>query len=208
MQSRITFRNGTTRIAISMCLGIASAYSLAAGVNPAPGLDLVLMVDVDKFASDDLAPFRKSLLDQAAKSGATESVALKPGETLNQMVARVYGYGHQPGSYSFRGIQADLVNSIIDINNVAPTKLRPGQILQVPQFVPRPLTKGSSVLKAQVLNASKSAPDSVSKAAATARTWSYTVSPKSQLRDEVLWTRDIAISDDAVVLDNLGAGGC
>lgn len=203
MQSRITFRNGTTRIAISMCLGFASAYSLAAGVNPALGLDLVLMVDVDKFASDDLAPFRRSLLDQAAKSGATESVTLKPGETLNQMVARVYGYGHQSGSYSFRGIQADLVDSIIDINNVAPTKLQPGQILQVPQFVPRPLTKGSSVLKAQVLNASKSAPDSVSKAAATARTWSYTVSPKSQLRDEVIWTRDVAISDDAVVFNTM-----
>ncbi len=201
MRSRIPFQYGLTRIAVSTCLGIVSVSSLAAGLNSGPGLDLLLMVDVDKFASDDLAPFRKSLLEQAAKSGATESVSLKPGETLNQMVARVYGYGDQPGSSPSRGIQADLVGSIIDINKVEPTKLLPGQTLQVPQFVRRPMTKGSSVSKAQVLNASKSAPGSASAASVTARTWSYTVSPTYPLRDEVLWTRDVAISDDAMVLN-------
>lgn len=199
MQRGITFWYWTTRIAFSMCLGIASGTSLAGGPNPGPGLDLVLMVDVEKFAANDLAPFRRSLLTQAAKTGATESVALKSGETLNQMVARVYGYGDEPGSSAFRGVQTDVVGSIIEINKLDPTKVQPGQTLQVPQFVRRPLTKGSSTLKAQVLNASKSAPYSSSAASVTARTWSYTVSPKSPHLGEVLWTRDVAISDEAMV---------
>ncbi|MGE8635899.1 MAG: hypothetical protein ACN6P8_20335, partial [Achromobacter piechaudii] len=63
MRRRITLRYG---IALSICLGMASSPLCAAGVGARPGLDLVLMVDLEKFAADDLAPFRQSLLAQAA----------------------------------------------------------------------------------------------------------------------------------------------
>ncbi|CAB3722709.1 hypothetical protein [Achromobacter piechaudii] len=196
MRRRITLRYG---IALSICLGMASSPLCAAGVGARPGLDLVLMVDLEKFAADDLAPFRQSLLAQAAKSDATNLVTLLPGETLNQLVARVYGYGDQAGGSAFRGIQADLVGSIIDINNVEPAKLREGQTLKVPQFVRRPMTEGSWVSKAQVLNASKAATANVLDGSIAGMTWSYTVAPTSQLQDAVLWTRELAISDKSAI---------
>lgn len=186
--------------AVVMCIGVIIGSPVAAEPNPRRGLGLILMVDPDRFAKDDLAPFRKSLLDQAVKYGATEPVALKSDEkTLNQLVARVYGYADKAGSSPFRRIQADVVNSIIELNNVEPMKLRPGQTLLVPQFIRRPLTKGSSVAIAQVLNASKTTLDNASPESVTDRTWTYTVAATSPASGAALWTREAAISNEAVL---------
>lgn len=196
----IRLRDRAICAAMVMCLGVTVGSPVAAEPNPRRGLDLLLMVDADRFAKEDLASFRKSLLDQAAKYGATEPVALKPGEkSLNQLVARVYGYADKAGPSPFRRIQADVVNSIIELNNIEPTKLRPGQTLLVPQFIRRPLTKGSSVAIAQVLNASKTMLDNASPKSVTERTWSYTVAAASPASDATLWTREAAISDEAVL---------
>lgn len=199
MKSGIRMRDRVTHTAIAICLVAFASSPVSAESNSRRGLDLVFMVDADKFAAGDLTRFRKSLLDQAAMSGATEPVTLKPGETLNQMVARVYGYGDNNGWSPFRQIQADLVNSIIDVNKVEPTKVRPGQTLQVPQFIRRPLTKGSSLNKAQVLNASTSSLDNVARDTFTRRTWSYTIEAASSAVETSIWTRKTATADEAVV---------
>lgn len=196
MQIGITVGERVIRIAVAICVGIAVGSSVAAEPNQRRGLDLVLMVDADKFAKDDLAPFRKSLLDQAAKYGAMEAVSLKQGETLNQLVSRIYGYPDKVGLSPFRGIQSDLVNSIVDVNNIDPRKLRAGQTLDVPQFIRRPLTKGSSTALAQVLNARQSTLDNASQEFVTERNWSYTVAAESET---ALWTRNAVLSDEAVV---------
>lgn len=200
MQSSIAVRGYAIHMAFAICLGGAFSPSLAEEPSARRGIDLVLLVDADKFAKNDLAAFRKSLLDQAAKYGAMDSAALLPGESsLNQLVARVYGYGDKKGQSPFRHIQADLVNSISEVNNVDPTKLRPGQTLQVPQFIRRPLTKGSSVALAQVLNASKSTLDNAPQASVAERSWTYTVAASSPASDVALWTRMAAVSDEAVL---------
>ena len=98
MQSSIAVRGYAIHLAFAICLGGAVAPSLAAEPPARRGIDLVLLVDADKFARNDLAAFRKSLLDQAAKYGAMDSAALLPGESsLNQLVARVYGYRSSQG---------------------------------------------------------------------------------------------------------------
>lgn len=185
---------------IVVWFGVSIESPAYAEVNRRGSLELLLMVDLDRFAEDEFAPFRKLLLDEAERLGATESISLKPGEsTLNQLVSRTYGYADKRGAAPFRQVQAEIVSSIIKLNNVDPTKLRPGQTFLVPQFIRRPLTRGSSPAIAQVLNASNRKRYLASYDSVTEQSWSYTIAAPSTTSNAALWSRDAVLSDEAVL---------
>lgn len=190
---RCLLLNGLTWRA-ACCLAALTSVAVAKAQSTS---DLVLLVDQEKLVEAAHSTFRKALLAQSVEAGATESVEVKSGDTLNRIVSRVYGYADSAsGPAPYRAVQSELVGSIAQLNPGQSSSLQPGQILKVPKFLRRSLTKGSSPSLAQVLNLSQATRESGASQGLTGRAVAYTV---RQTQPSGFWTRPDVLLDDKVV---------
>ena len=111
--------------------------------------DVVLLVNTDVIHRPELSPIRQSVLVAAVQTGSTTSTTVQPNDTLANIVAREYGY---PDNKDYREAQGDVIDAIKQLNALPSDKIIAGQQLSLPSFFRRPLSRGGTPQKAQILD--------------------------------------------------------
>ncbi|WP_231679010.1 LysM peptidoglycan-binding domain-containing protein [Ralstonia pseudosolanacearum] len=108
-----------------------------------------MLVNTSVIHQPELSSIRQSVLDAAVQTGSTTSTTVRPNDTLSNIVAREYGY---PDGTDYREVQSDVIDAIKQLNSLPSDKIIAGQKLTLPFFFRRPLSRGSTPQRAQILD--------------------------------------------------------